>query len=45
MDKWMAPLDSGHQIRLEIIFNGILTALRSCCSHGDGCGNILGGVF
>ena len=43
MDKWMAPFDSGHQIRLEIIFNGILTALGSCCSHGDGCGNILGG--
>ena len=45
MDKWMAPFDSGHQIRLEIIFIGILTALGSCCSHGDGCGNILGGLF
>src|SRR5436190_22696832 len=45
MNRWMAPFDSGHQIRLEIIFNGILTALGSCCSHGDGCGNILGGVF
>ena len=45
MDKWMALFDSGHQICLEMIFNGILTALGSCCSHGDGCGNILGGVF
>ena len=46
MNRWMAPpFDSGHQIRLEIIFNGILTALGSCCSHGDGCGNILGGLF
>jgi len=45
MDKWMAPFDSGHQIGLEIIFIGILTALGSCCTRGDGCGNILGGVF
>src|SRR5436190_586579 len=45
MDKWMAPFNSGHQICLEIIFNGILTALGSCCSHGDGCSNILGGLF
>ena len=45
MNRWMAPFDSGHQIRVEINFNGILTALGSCCSHGDGCGNILGGLF
>ena len=31
----MAPLDSAHQIGLEIIFIGILTALRRCCSGGD----------
>ena len=36
MNRWMAPFDSGHQIRLEIIFNGILTALGSCCSRGNG---------
>ena len=45
MNKWMAPFDSGHQICLEIIFDGILTALGGCCSRRDGFGNILGGLF
>ena len=41
---WIAPLDSAHQIGLEIILNGILTAFRMC-SRGDICYHILGGVF
>ena len=37
-DKQMAPLDSAHHISLEIIFNGILTALGRCYLGGDGMG-------
>ena len=29
-DKWTIPLDSGHQIDLEIILNGILTTCGKC---------------
>ena len=42
---WIAPLDLAYQIGLEIILNGILTALGRCCSGGDGSCHILGGVF
>jgi len=42
---WIAPLDSAHQIGLEIILNGILTALGRCCSSGDGSWHVLDGVF
>ena len=38
----MVPLDSAHQIGLEIILNGILTAFERCCSSGDGSEHILG---
>jgi len=34
-DKRMGPLDSGVQIDLEIILNGILTAFGNCCSGRD----------
>ena len=44
-DKRMVPLDSGHQIGLEIILNGILTAFGRCCSGEDVSCHILGGVF
>ena len=41
----IAPLDSAYQIGLEIILNGILTALGRRGSGGDGSWHILGGVF
>ena len=41
----MVPLDSAHQIGLEIILNGILTAFGRCCSGEDVSCHILGGVF
>src|SRR5436309_15648860 len=31
MDKWMAAFNSGHQICVDIIFNGVLTVHESCC--------------
>ena len=42
---WIAPLYLAHQIGLEIILNGILTALGRRGSGGDGSWHILGGVF
>ena len=45
MDKQMLPLDSAHQIGLEIILNGILTTFGRCCSGEDVSCDILGGVF
>ena len=32
--KWMEPLDSGHQINVEIILNGILTVFEKCSPGG-----------
>ena len=45
MDKQMVLLDSAHQISIEIIFNGILTAFRRCFSGKDVSCHIFGGVF
>jgi len=44
-EKRMTPLDSARQIGLEIILNGILTALGGCCLGKDVSYHILGGVF
>ena len=44
-DKRIIPLDSAHQIGLEIILNWILTALRKCSPGSLPYLEILGGVF
>jgi hypothetical protein len=41
----MVPLDSAHQIDIEIIFYGILTAFGSCCSDKDVSCHIFSEVF
>ena len=45
MDKQMVPLDSVHQMGLEIILNRILTEFGRYSSAKDVSCHILGGVF
>ena len=45
MDKQMVQLDSAHQISVEIIFDGFLTAFRRCYSGKDGSCHMFGGAF